>query len=112
MTNLTVKDVINQSGGSFQIQYGDFGIVAPTNDVHKGIALLRKTRDRNVVMESVKLSIERILPLVKSGNATQEDAINCAQDITIWFANEILEGRKDLDQKNLAFIQDKSTIDN
>ncbi len=111
--NLSVTDVINQVGGSMQISYEDFGIVAPTNDVHKAINLLRgyNKRGRVALIKSVNKAIRAALPKIKDGSATQKEAMDCAQDITIWFANEVIHNRKTLEQKDLRFIQSQPSRD-
>jgi len=102
--NLTVRDAIIQPGGAFQIEYGgEFNIIAPANDVHRAIRQLREIKDRRQLMASVNLEIAKALPKIKNGTATQTEAMDCAQDITIWFAYEVLEGRKTLEQKTLKF---------
>ena len=47
-------------------------------------------------MVSVRRSIKKLFPRVKRGTASQKEAMDCAQDIAIWFANEIVEGRQTL----------------
>jgi hypothetical protein len=106
--NLTIRDALTQPGGAFQIEYGgEFSIVAPANDVHEAITLLKSHRDRASIIQSVEAAIQEALPRIKSGEAGQQEAMDCAQDITIWFANEVLEGRKTLEQKNLKFLRQK-----
>ncbi len=86
-------------------------IMAPTNHVHQGIAYLKihqAAGDKEQVMASVNHAIKKMFPKVKSGKASKKQAMDCCQDITIWFANEILEGNQTLEQKNLNFIQNQS----
>lgn len=106
MSKITLSDVINQTGGSMQIRHGDTMIYAPTNDVHKAISLLKQynQKERKSVIKSVNDSIKKLKPLVMSTKATEQEAMNCAQDITIWFANQILEGKATLEQKHLQFL--------
>lgn len=104
--NLTIGDVINQDGGSMQISFEDYCIVAPTNDVHQAMRLLKTYNKRGQValLKSVCKSIRKTLPSIKDESATKKEAMHCAQDIVIWFANEVLHNRATLEQRDLKFI--------
>lgn len=52
---------------------------------------------RRKIMASVAAYLRKHLPSCARGTATQETAMNVAQDITIWFANEVREGRASLE---------------
>jgi hypothetical protein len=82
-------------GGSRMISYGGMQILAPARDIQQAIEALQNG-DRQRIMVSVRKSIKRVFPQVKRGTASQEKAMICGQDIAIWFANEIIEGRQTL----------------
>ncbi len=79
-------------GGSRTITFGKLEIVAPVAHIREAMEFL-SAADRSRVMVSVNAAIARDLPAVESRRATTEVAIRCAEDITIWFANEIIECR-------------------
>ncbi len=85
-----------QIGGSRMISYGGLDVMVPVRDVREAINAL-KAGDRIRIMNSVLAALRRTFPKVKRGTASQKAAMNCAQDIAIWFANEIIEGRATLE---------------
>ena len=84
-------------GGTVMIEYEDGWVVgAPLFHVHQAISILRdmnRQRKRAALRNAMK-SIDRLLPLAKEHKASHQEAMFLAQDITIWFANEVVEGRK------------------
>lgn len=89
---ITIEDALKQNGGICQIEYDGMMIVAPMNDVKYALVELQKGR-KSEIMKSVNRSLRHIMPKVKSGKASQKEAMNAGQDVAIWYANEILEGR-------------------
>lgn len=87
-----------QDGGIVLIPYEGLMIGAPRSDILQAIKLLKETDNRNGVVESVKRSIKQMAPQVKNGTISQEDALNFGQDMSIWYGNEILEGRALLEE--------------
>lgn len=93
-------------GGTVKIQYADtdFMIGAPLAHVHQAIELLKEQNraQRKNTMHNVNRAIRQMLPVVGEEKASTKQAAELAQDIAIWFANEVVEGRKSLD--DLEFI--------
>lgn len=83
-------------GGSRWIEYGGMMIMAPLRDINDAVTSL-KTGDRRKIMASVSASLAGDFPRVKAEKASQKQAMRCAQDIAIWFANEVVEGRATLE---------------
>lgn len=79
-------------GGSRFIEYGGMMIMVPVRDIRQAMDALR-TGDKAVMMASVNATLARTFPAVKAGTATNKQAMECGQDIAIWFANEVVEGR-------------------
>ncbi len=88
----TIDEVLKQEGGICQIEYDGMIIVAPMEHVKYALRELQKGNKADL-MESVNRSLKHSMPRIKSGSATQEEAMAAGQDIAIWYANEILEGR-------------------
>ena len=82
-------------GGSRMIDYEGMIIMAPLRDIQEAIVALNEG-DRQQMMRSVNAAIRRTFPKVKRGTASQKAAMECGQDIAIWFANEVIEGRASL----------------
>lgn len=83
-------------GGSAWITYDGIEIMVPLRDVMEAReALLNGRRTR--IMASVNTSLKRFFPLVKAEKAPQRLAMKIAQDVAIWFANELIEGRAKLE---------------
>lgn len=85
-------------GGSRTISYRGMMVMAPLRDIRQAIEQFSDpNRDRRKTMASVNASLARSFPRVESGKASQKEAMECAQDVAIWFANEIVEGRATLE---------------
>ena len=98
----TVEEAIahNSSlGGTVMIKYGDTDcqIGAPMSDIYQAIELLRKDPDRDGMLRSVKDLIEETYEDAMAGKVSQQEAMGLAQDIVIWFANEVIEGRSKIE---------------
>lgn len=100
--DLTVQDVIEQLGGGVSIQYQDFMVVAPRAHVVDAVEMIKQedTTSKKHILKSIQHSIKTLLPLLIAGTATQQQAMDCAQDISLWYANEIVEGRAELSSIN------------
>lgn len=86
-------------GGSRFITYGGLQVFVPVRDIHQSLDKFRTMGDayRKDIISSVNKSLDATIPLVRDSKATQQQAISAAQDVAIWFANEILEGRATLE---------------
>ena len=86
----------NDIGGSRWIDYRGLMIMAPVRDILQAINSLNRG-DRRKIMASVSASLARDFPKVEKGKATHKIAMRCAQDIAIWYANEVIERRATLE---------------
>lgn len=87
-------------GGTRMINYRDCMIAAPVRDIRQAVERLSDPEyDRRKTIASVTASLARSFPRVQSGKASQKEAMLCCQDIAIWFANEIIEGRATLEMQ-------------
>ena len=88
------------AGGSVRIRYEKWLFTAPYSHVVDAVHYLRGMgrRERTKVIQSVNRSIAELFPMVKARTASQEQAMLCAQDVGLWYANEIIEGRATLEQ--------------
>lgn len=82
-------------GGSRCISYGGLECLAPVIDIKNNVKYLEScsVEKRKGIMSSVQNYLNENFDSVKAKKASQEVAMNCAQDVGIWFANEVLEGR-------------------
>lgn len=99
---LTLQKAVAENakiGGSRFIAYGGLQVFVPVRDIHAALDKFRTYGDkyRADVMASVNRSLTASIPLVRENKASQEYAIAAAQDVAIWFANEVLEGRAQLE---------------
>lgn len=83
-------------GGSRLIVYDGVNVLVPVRDIRHSIAELSKGDRQHTVMLA-RRAIEKTLPAVRQGTASQYAAMMCARDIAIWFANEVIEGRETLE---------------
>ncbi len=87
-----------RAGGSRIIEYGGLKCIAPLNEIQQGIALLMAAGDaRPALIAEVNRCLKRSMRSVKRHKASQQVAMNWAQDVAIWFANEVIEGRASLE---------------
>lgn len=88
-------------GGTHYIPYRDAMIAAPLRDLRQAINDLRAMPhpQRKRVMNSVNRALEQTYPEVQAGTASQEMAMQCCQDVALWFANEVVEGRATLEMQ-------------
>lgn len=80
-------------GGSRLIVYDGVNVLAPIRDIRQAITSL-SNGDRQHTVMLARGDIEKTLPAVRQGTASQYAAMMCARDVAIWFANEIIEGRE------------------
>lgn len=81
--------------GSRLIVYDGVNVLVPVRDIRQAIAEL-SNGDRQHTVMLARGNIEKTLPAVRQGTASQYAAMMCARDVAIWFANEIIEGRETL----------------
>jgi hypothetical protein len=96
-----LDSVFKQPGGSRQIEWGDgYFCIVPLKDLKYSLERLQgmPPAKKGTVLASVKAYLDEHMPSVQAQTATQEVAMNCAQDVCIWFANEVLEGRQKLEE--------------
>lgn len=96
-----MDEVLQQNeliGGSRTIQYGELVVTVPLRDIKAIINRFQRrgASYRKRVIASVVKALEHDVPLVKEQRATQAQALACAEDIAIWFGNEVIEGRQTL----------------
>lgn len=87
------KDVYEQHGGAVEINYKGFIVVAPTEHLEQAVVLLKEDECKEDVLKSVNKYLDDNIKAVADGSASQDIAMNLCQDITLWYANEIIEGR-------------------
>lgn len=86
-------------GGSRMVEYAGLQVLVPVRDIHHAYDkfLTMGDRYRKDVMQSVTRSLNDKLPHVSAITASSQVAMQCGQDIAIWFANEVIEGRATLE---------------
>ena len=85
-----------ENGGSRMVIYKDARVLVPLCDIHEAMDAILTTSDRPYMICSVNRAIKKVYKSVMDGTASPEVAITLAQDIGIWFANEVVEGRETL----------------
>ena len=84
------------AGGTQKIYISDnWTVSAPMDEVLQTIDYLRQMseQDRPRCVASVRRSMDEAHPKMITHIATQSEAMDYMQDATIWFANEVIEGR-------------------
>lgn len=82
--------------GSRLIVYDGVNVLAPVRDIRQAITLL-SNGDRQHTVMLARRNIEKTLPAVRHGTASQYATMMCARDVAVWFANEVIEGRETLE---------------
>jgi hypothetical protein len=86
-----------ETGGSRWIEYDGVLMLVPLQALRHTVDYLKASDRREIVMTSVNAALACGFPSVKAGTASQDDAVGCAQDVVIWFANEVIAGRASLE---------------
>lgn len=90
---------LNQDGGGRHVQYGELHAVLSNNDIMKALDYLKnKTQNREYFMHSVNRALKKGYKGIINQTASKKKADNFAADLSIWFANEIIEGRQPLEE--------------
>jgi hypothetical protein len=95
----TLEEALAQNaaiGGSRTVTYRDLVIVVPLRDIEDARKALTEG-NRHRLMRSVRSAIDGAYEEVAAGRAPHSVAMNIGQDIAIWFANEVIEGRATLE---------------
>ena len=86
-----------KSGGTIMIKYRELNCIAPKGDVLYALNKFRTNpQNRKGIMGSVMFALTKNYKPVLNQTATTQQAITLGQDIAIWYANEIYEGRATL----------------
>lgn len=81
--------------GMVTADYKGFKIDVPKFDVNYAIGRFNKMDDgaRRGIAPEIEKDIDRMLPQLQAATLSAEETLLCLQDIAIWHANEIIEGR-------------------
>lgn len=87
-------------GGTAMVKYKDtdFAAGVPLAHLYEALEILQKKPDRKDVMKKISRHIDSNYEAGMRGELTQADALGLAQDVGLWFANEVLEGRKTMEE--------------
>ena len=93
-----IATAFSQPGGYRQIQYLETMIVAPLNHVKEAIVTLQgySRSKRKQVIRSVNVALA--MSYSRCDHFSQQQFLEFAQDVTIWFANEVVEGRAEMEE--------------
>jgi hypothetical protein len=88
----------NQPGGCQQIDFREIRLIAPMNDVKKALATISEADQdyRDMVKASVNEELNLAYDRILSGEASHDEAMRYGQDVAIWFAFKVFEGRAKL----------------
>jgi len=93
-------------GGTVNLKYSDtdYFVGAPYNQLVECCSRIEEQNrhQRRTFMSSVNKAIKERLPQVENGSLKDKEFMELSQDITIWYANEIVEDRKSFD--DLEFL--------
>lgn len=82
--------------GNVMISYAGMEFLVPRDEFLEVLEPLRAVSDRAAVMASVNFSLQRVLQKIRGGRLSQiepNEAAAFMQDVAIWFANEVIDGR-------------------
>jgi len=94
-----LEEAMNQTGGARHIPYRDMIIVAPMDDVREALESIQQTtpESRIHVKHVLEEELDEMYPDISAGFAESEDAMTFGQNISIWFAFKIFEGKETLE---------------
>ena len=82
------------TGGSRVIDYEGWNLTAPVAEIREAIAHLKESDRTEHLMSSVRKALKRGLKRMKTGRASVEEVGEFSHDVVIWFANEVVQGRR------------------
>jgi hypothetical protein len=87
-----------------KVNYRELTVLVPVTDLFEAMELVVETgrTDRVAMMASVAQALAESYPQVIAQTASLELAMSLGQDVAIWFANEVLEGRAALPHEWVA----------
>jgi hypothetical protein len=97
--HLAIATAANASlGGSRSLEYKGVNALVPLYQLESALDTLRAfpDRERQKIVRSAVIVLGRNLLSVREGKAPIEVAMHFAEDMVIWFANEVIEGRASL----------------
>ena len=85
-------------GGTIEIDFRGFVVMAPLRDVLYNLEKIKSytMHKRAHVMRSVNKSIDENFPKMETHELDTKRAVEIMQDIAIWFAHEVYQGRAKL----------------
>ena len=94
-----VNEIKSPPNGSRFVEFDGHQVRVPLAEVQEALTMLHKHSPemRKRIMHTIRITLGRNWPKVKKGTASPRDMILTRQDISIWFANEVLEGRTSLE---------------
>ena len=72
-------------------------IAIPLRDIREGVAMLAAEPRRREIVACTDRALRKNFPAVKAGKAPLHMAMECGQDVALWFANEVIEGRASIE---------------
>src|SRR5262252_7457610 len=94
-----VSEIKSPPNGSRFVEFDGHQVRVPLAEVQEALTMLHKHSPevRKRIMRSISITLGRNWPKVRAGTASPHAMILTRQDISIWFANEVLAGRTSLE---------------
>lgn len=92
MKTIKPEDVYTQEGGATD-KFKEFIVLVPLNHLNSAIDSMKDDPNRIRILQSIESCINEHYQSMMDHKASQETAMNFCQDITLWYANEVIEGR-------------------
>ena len=90
-----MNEIKSPLSGSRFVEFDGHQVRVPLAEVQEALTTLHKHSPemRKRIMRTISITLGRNWPKVKKRTASPRDTILTRQDISIWFANEVLDGR-------------------
>ena len=90
-----VSEIKSPPNGSRFVEFDGHQVRVPLAEVQEALTMLHKHSPemRKRIMRTISITLGRNWPKVKKGTASPHALILTRQDISIWFANQVLDGR-------------------
>ncbi len=99
--NERLKEAYAQPGGCREIKFRDIMAAAPLNDIRDAISYLDECSPEKYdkIRTNVHHELDELYPKAMANKISEAEILNLANDITIWFVFEVIEGRETIEVK-------------
>lgn len=96
----SMRRAYTQEGGGKMVVYGDVRVIIPIVEVKYAISVMERTGDKfkQHALALASVNLAEVYKTLTEGDPTNEDVADFCKNLTIWYANEVMECRQYLEE--------------